>query len=132
SGSSSPRPRRVRRRRSRSCSGASGDSDARQVMRELEAPAWTETSLNYPAVTRRVLGPLMDDVAAVTSGGRLLLWHGPPGTGKTSALRTLGRQHPAALRIEYVLDPEAFFGRGGGYFVDVLFDEDEESEKSRL
>jgi len=38
-------------------------------------------------------------------GGRLLLWTGPPGTGKTYALRTLAWEWRRWCSFHYVTDP---------------------------
>jgi SpoVK/Ycf46/Vps4 family AAA+-type ATPase len=76
----------------------------------------------------------MANLPAVLLGGRLILWHGVPGTGKTSALRTLARENAKDILLEYVLDPDTFFGNETGYFVSVLFNDDDEIEagKTRL
>jgi ATPase family associated with various cellular activities (AAA)/Domain of unknown function (DUF5925) len=105
------------------------DDGPRKVRRRLEAPGWIDSGGNYPKATRHALEPSMADVNEVISGGRLILWHGPPGTGKTSALRTLARENRDGLGLEYVLDPEALFGRDAGYFVNVLFNEDDEGQR---
>jgi ATPase family associated with various cellular activities (AAA) len=105
-----------------------GPQGAAKVQRALEAPSWAESAGNYPPVTRQALEPLMSDLDAVIAGGRLLLWHGAPGTGKTSALRTLARENHTAIGVEYVLDPEALFGRDAGYFVSVLFDNQDDDD----
>ncbi len=108
-----------------------------KVERSLEAPSWSESRLNYPAPTRAALEPMMSDAGSVIAKGRLLLWFGPPGTGKTSALRALARENQGQIAVEYVVDPEEMFGRGAGYFMNVLFDDDEDedeghSERTRL
>ena len=99
-----------------------------KVRRNLEAPSWTHSSGNYPAGTREALEQTMRDAPSVIARGRLLLWHGPPGTGKTSAVRTLARENHRRVGIEYVIDPEAMFGRDAAYFVGVLFDQDDPDE----
>jgi uncharacterized protein DUF5925/ATPase family protein associated with various cellular activities (AAA) len=108
-----------------------GHHGARKVTRRLSAPAWGQAARNYPVATRRMLEPLMADLPGVLSQGRLILWHGPPGTGKTSALRTLVRESGKGILPEYVLDPVAFFGNDTGYFVSVLFNDDDDVEEAK-
>jgi hypothetical protein len=105
-----------------------GPRGPRIVRRNVEALSWSEASRNYPRSTRDALQPSMHDAAAVFAAGRLVLWHGRPGTGKTSALRTLTRENRKSMSIEYVLDPEALFGSDAAYFINVLFNDSEDDD----
>jgi hypothetical protein len=54
--------------------------------RTLEVPRLDEIALNYPTQVRAALAELAGDRGGAR-GGRLILWHGRPGCGKTWALR---------------------------------------------
>jgi hypothetical protein len=51
--------------------------------------------------------------------GKLVLWHGQPGTGKTSAIRALARTWAPWCGTQYVSDPEKLFG-DPDYLIRVL------------
>jgi hypothetical protein len=92
----------------------------RSVSRSIEAPAWDEIAPNYARDVARSLGELM--VRERPAGqGRLLLWHGPPGTGKTTAIRSLARAWRNWCKTLFVVDPEQFFGQAE-YLLDVLLE----------
>lgn len=88
------------------------------LRRKITVPSWAEIKSNYPRSTCDGLGSLMNGFRPAT-GGQLLLWHGVPGTGKTYALRALAREWGPWCRVEYVTDPEDFFGRAS-YMMSVL------------
>lgn len=90
----------------------------RSYDRQLQAPAWAEIEANYPTNTRERLTDLQH-VELNDSSGKLILWQGEPGTGKTFALRALGEEWADWCRIHYVLDPEKFFTEGD-YLLNVI------------
>jgi hypothetical protein len=98
----------------------------RRSTRMLEVPEWAAIAHNYARTVREQLVPLVDEAFRPTSSGQLILWHGPPGTGKTSALRALAWQWRDWCRVHYVTDPEAFFGTSPRYMLDLLLDEEDD------
>lgn len=76
--------------------------------RSIQAPAWADVHTNYPGEVGQQLDALMATELEAPAG-RILLWHGPPGTGKTTAIRTLARAWRDHARVQVVLDPESVF-----------------------
>jgi hypothetical protein len=97
-----------------------GDHGGGSLSRNLEVPRWEEIADNYPAQVAGQLEKLMATSFDPGDGGKLILWHGPPGTGKTHALRALGREWCEWCELHYVTDPEQFFGGRANYMINVM------------
>ncbi|MGH9278541.1 MAG: DUF5925 domain-containing protein [Acidimicrobiales bacterium] len=95
----------------------------RSVTRRIDAPAWDEIRHHYPAVARRQVETLVA-MRRPASTGRLLLWHGPPGTGKTTAIRALVREWSDWCRALFITDAERFLG-DASYLISVVLGADD-------
>ncbi|MFD8640412.1 DUF5925 domain-containing protein [Streptomyces zaomyceticus] len=100
-----------------------------RTTRQISAGTWDEVRPNYSAPVAGSMDRLMK-VTPESISGRLLLLHGPPGTGKTSALRTLARSWRDWCQVDCVLDPERLFN-DVGYLMDIAIGEDEGTAKGR-
>lgn len=92
--------------------------------REIDAPAFEEIADNYPAAVRGALERLTR--MREPTRGRLILWRGEPGTGKSHALRALAREWAAWCSVHFIMDPNELFGQGGEYMLDVLSWDDDD------
>jgi hypothetical protein len=97
----------------------------RSRRRQITVPPWEECAANYPQETLAGLDALMGGGFQPGVGGQLIVWHGPAGSGKTHALRSLAWQWRDWCSLNYITDPETLFGDNASYMLDVLLDEEE-------
>lgn len=101
------------------------DKGPERNLKTLKVPAWAEVAENYSAPTAAAIRYLLETYKPTTDG-RLLLWHGIPGTGKTFAIRALAHEWRERYRFEYVVDPENLFGQRADYLAKMIFDDEPE------
>lgn len=96
----------------------SGGSAA-MTARYLSMSPWSDIERNYPERVRSSITNFLPTNPRDQSSGRLMLWHGAPGTGKTNAIRALARAWSDRATIHVVTDPETFFA-SAGYMLSVV------------
>jgi hypothetical protein len=108
-----------------------GPHGPRRVQREIDAAPWAKIRANYAGPVAQTLERLMELDGSVVHG-RLLLLHGEPGTGKTTALRALAQQWRSWCQVDCVLDPERLFSDPAYLMSVALGSGDEDEPRWRL
>lgn len=107
---------------------AYADGYGRMSTRRVTTPRWADAAGNYAHRTAEGLAALMSLTEVDGRAGRLVLWHGEPGTGKTTAVRALSREWSNWCRPHYVMDPEKLFAEPN-YLLEVAgADEDDDGD----
>ena len=98
--------------------------------REIDAESFEQIAGNYSGAVRSALERLI--ATRAPERGRLILWRGEPGTGKSHALRALARAWAPWCSAHFIMDPEELLGRGGAYMLDVLTWDGDDEDRWRL
>ena len=98
-----------------------GGGDVDSTSKRIATENWDEISSNYPAGVRRDLDALMAyrPQDHDTRSGRIILFHGAPGTGKTSVVRALCKSWFEWAQPELLVDAEVVFSEAK-YLMQVL------------
>jgi hypothetical protein len=109
-----------------------GSMGANRTVRRVDVPRWTEIARNYVAPVRGAVEEVMAISADMGFKGRLLLFHGPPGTGKTTLIRAIASAWRSWCTTEFVIDPDELFARPAYMFDVMLGDDDDDDKRWRL
>jgi hypothetical protein len=94
----------------------------------IHAPTLEQIRANYSA-------PVYEGLAKLTDKNRLSgihIWHGPPGTGKTTAIRALGRALDGNTHVHLITDPSQLMEGNIGYLMEIVDDMDSYQEREHL
>jgi hypothetical protein len=94
-----------------------------RTTRTAATTSWASIRRNYARSAVGALDRLMA-VGRESVVGRLILLHGPAGTGKTTVLRALAHEWRRWCQVDCVLDPESLFA-DPGYLMEVAIGYDD-------
>lgn len=96
-------------------------------IRSIAVPTWADISQNYHADAYKNLDTLMGSRPTLDDG-KILLWNGEAGTGKTYAIRTLANAWKDWCSFEYIIDPESLFSNSD-YMIETVLRSDSATKK---
>lgn len=99
-------------------------NEAACYIKNVQCPSFSEISGNYPEAVRGEVEWAMS-LPEPDALGKIILWHGAPGMGKTYCVRALAREWCNKLdaTVEVVLDPEQMLG-SAGYMRSILLSDE--------
>ncbi len=95
------------------------------ITREITVHKWADIERNYPNADE--VEPLMR-LPQEPEDGALIILEGPPGTGKTFAMRSMIAEMNDYLEFNFVVDPEQFLG-DASYLMQSIIGEDTRWDK---
>ena len=106
------------RQRTRVTFWSNSNFSPRAITRDIAVADWPSVESNYAGSARAGIERLL----AIEScpEARLILWHGPPGTGKTHALRALASAWAPWCSMHYISDPENLLDDVASYLLEVI------------
>lgn len=81
---------------------------ATSYRRAIDRLPWAQVAANYPVAVRGQLDELMS-LTSAPANGRLMVFHGLPGTGKSRLIQTLANEWRSWADVHYIVDPDAMF-----------------------
>ena len=102
--------------------------DAKRNVKQIHTPFWNEIMQNYPISMQEDLTALMNLTPDNLSGGKLILWRGLPGTGKTWCIRSLTNSWKKWCTAHYIIDLDNFLGTSVNYMLGVIAKINNENE----
>lgn len=96
-----------------------------KYIRTVDAFGFDVVSENYTSRVRNELDRLRTWTPPTEANGKLILWHGSPGTGKTHAIRMLAKEWQSWAELHFISDPEQFFGGNPNYLFQVAMGHDD-------
>jgi hypothetical protein len=94
------------------------DVSPRAITRDIATAHWASIDANYAAASQAGMNRLL--ALESCPDARLILWHGPPGTGKTHALRALASAWAPWCSMHYISDPEKLLDDVASYLLEVV------------
>jgi len=95
----------------------------RAVRRLMEAPTWEDVATNYQNGDELIKLFNMKDAH---ERGKLIFWHGDPGTGKSYAIRVLMQAWKKKADFIYIMDPEVYFSEPAYMMTSMIRDTEED------